>query len=75
MEKGAVIETGTGVKIVAIEMWMWTVKEIEETGIGTETGRGTVSVIAAVIGKGEVLLSFADFCVCFADYCFSPRWC
>jgi hypothetical protein len=58
MEKGAVIETGTGVKIVAIEMWMWTVKEIEETGIGTETGRGTVSVIAAVIGK-DVVVSIA----------------
>lgn len=49
-EKKAVIEIGTGVKIVAIEMLMWIVKETEETGTGT------VSVIAAMIGKGEGLV-------------------
>lgn len=53
-EKGAGREIGTGVKIVATEMWMWIAKEIEETGIGT--GTGTASVTAAMTGKDVVVI-------------------
>lgn len=62
MEKGAGKGIGReiviGEKIVAIEIWMWTAKETEETGIEIGIGTGTVSVTAAMIGKGERLVMF-----------------